>query len=264
MLTTWYTEHAVDFIRRNKNAPFLLYVPHSMPHVPLFCSDKFRGKSGAGLYGDVMMEIDWSIGEIMKALAQSGVEDNTLVVLTSDNGPWHSYGNHAGKTPYREAKGTGFDGGTRSACTVRYPKEIKAGSVSKQTFCSIDFLPTFAKLAGAKLPDHPIDGMDVWDIIRGARGAVNPHPYYAFSTGPNFEGVISGDGHWKLHVPHSYRVLVKPGQDGAAGVYKQDTIGLSLFDMQGDELETTNVVDKYPDVTTKMKGFAEEHRLEFY
>src|SRR5687768_16286841 len=106
-----------------------------------------------------MMEIDWSVGDITMSLAQAGVEDNTVVVLTSDNGPWHSYGNHAGKTPYREAKGTGFDGGTRIACVVRYPKQIKAGTVSKQAFCSVDFLPTFAKLAGAALPDYPIDGM---------------------------------------------------------------------------------------------------------
>ncbi len=128
MLTTWYTEHAVDFIRRNKSEPFLLYVPHSMPHVPLFCSEKFKGKSGAGLYGDVMMEIDWSVGEITKALKSAGVEDNTLVIFTSDNGPWTVYGNHSGKTPYREAKGTGFDGGTRSACLMRYPALIKAGT----------------------------------------------------------------------------------------------------------------------------------------
>ncbi|MCL4852729.1 MAG: sulfatase-like hydrolase/transferase, partial [Bryobacteraceae bacterium] len=118
MLTTWYTEHAVDFIRRNRKSPFLLYVPHSMPHVPLFVSDKFKGKSGAGLYGDVMMEIDWSVGEISKALKSAGVEENTLVIFTSDNGPWTSYGNHSGKTPFREAKGTGFDGGTRSPCIM--------------------------------------------------------------------------------------------------------------------------------------------------
>ena len=114
MLTTWYTEHAVDFIGRHADEPFFLYVPHSMPHVPLFCSDKFDGKSGEGLYADVMMEIDWSVGEIMNALEEAGVADDTVVVFTSDNGPWISYGNHAGKTPYREAKGTGFDGGTRS------------------------------------------------------------------------------------------------------------------------------------------------------
>jgi arylsulfatase A len=264
MLTTWYTEHAVDFIGRNKAQPFLLYVPHSMPHVPLFCSDKFRGKSGAGLYGDVMMEIDWSVGEIMKALGAAGVEDNTIVVMTSDNGPWHSYGNHAGKTPYREAKGTGFDGGTRSACIVRYPGQIKAGSVSKRTFCSIDLLPTFASLAGAALPKDPIDGKNVWDLVRGERGAKNPHEYYAFSTGPTFEGVISGDGKWKLHLPHSYRVLLKPGHDGSAGKYGQNEIGLSLFDMEKDPLETTNVLEKFPDAAARLRQYAEQHKAEFY
>src|SRR3954452_22932443 len=147
MLTTWYTEHAVDFARRNKSNPFLLYVPHSMPHVPLFRSEKFKGKSGTGVYGDVMMEIDWSVSEILKALKENGLDDNTLVVMTSDNGPWTSYGNHAGSTPFREAKGTGFDGGTRSACIMRYPNRIKAGSASTRMFCTIDLMPTFANLA---------------------------------------------------------------------------------------------------------------------
>jgi arylsulfatase A len=264
MLTTWYTEHAVDFIKRHSKEPFLLYVPHTMPHVPLFCSDKFRGKSGAGLYGDVMMELDWSIGEITKALSTAGVEDNTVVVLTSDNGPWHSYGNHAGKTPFREAKGTGFDGGTRSACIMRYPGQIKAGSVSQRMICTIDLMPTFAQLAGAKLPSNLIDGKNVWDIIRGDRSAVNPHEFYAFSTGANFEGVISGDGKWKLHVPHSYRVLITPGNDGAAGKYRQETIDLSLFDMERDPLETTNVLGKYPEIAAKLQRFAERHKAEFY
>jgi arylsulfatase A len=264
MLTTWYTEHAVDFIKRNSKQPFLLYVPHSMPHVPLFVSDKFRGKSGAGLYGDVMMELDWSIGQIMKALAETGVEDNTVVVLTSDNGPWHSYGNHAGKTPFREAKGTGFDGGTRSACIMRYPGQIKAGSVSKRTFCTIDLMPTFAQLAGAPLPPHAVDGKNVWDLIRGKSGAANPHEYYAFSTGEVFEGVISGDGRWKLHLPHSYRVLETPGKDGAAGKYRQGKIELSLFDMKTDPLESKNVIDKYPEVAAQMQKYAEQHRAEFY
>ncbi len=143
MLTTWYTEHAVDFIGRHKDEPFLLYVPQSMPHVPLFCSEKFKGKSGAGLYGDVMMEIDWSVGQIMKALKDNGLEDNTLVIFTSDNGPWISYGNHAGKTPFREAKGTSFDGGTRSACIMRFPGRIKPGTISEE-----DLL----------LDRHPADG----------------------------------------------------------------------------------------------------------
>jgi arylsulfatase A-like enzyme len=263
-LTTWYTEHAVDFIQRNKANPFLLYVPHSMPHVPIFCSDKFRGKSGAGLYGDVIQELDWSVGEIMKSLDAASVADNTLVMMTSDNGPWHSYGNHAGKTPFREAKGTGFDGGTRSACILRYPGQIKEGSVSKRMFCTLDMLPTCAHLAGAKLPGNPVDGKNVWDLIVGRRGARNPNDYYPFSTGAVFEGVISGDGHWKLHLPHNYRSLVRAGNDGAPGVYETKRIELSLFDMENDELETTNVLTRYPKVAARMQEFADRHRREFY
>jgi arylsulfatase A len=263
-LTTWYTEHAVDFINRNRKDPFLLYVPHSMPHVPLFRSEKFKGKSGAGVYGDVMMEIDWSVGEITGALKKAGVENDTLVIMTSDNGPWISYGNHAGKTPFREAKGTGFDGGTRSACIMRYPGKLQAGSVSKRTMCTVDILPTLAHLAGARLPKNPIDGKNVWDLIAGKVGARNPHDYYPFCTGPTFEGLISGDGRWKLHVPHSYRTLVEAGNDGKPGKYRQAQIGLSLFDMEADPNETTNVIDKYPEVAARMKGYAEQHRKEFY
>jgi len=264
MLTTWYTEHAVDFIRRNSGNPFLLYVPHSMPHVPLFRSEKFKGKSGAGVFGDVMQEIDWSVGEIAKALKSAGVEENTLVIFTSDNGPWTSYGNHAGKTPYREAKGTSFDGGTRSACIMRYPGRIKAGSISKKALCTVDLMPTIAHLAGAKLPANPIDGLNVWDLISGKPGAANPHEFYAFSTGRVFEGVMSGNGHWKLHVPHEYRTLVEAGNDGMPGKFRQDKIELSLFDMEKDPLETTNVIDKFPEVATRLKAYAEQHRREFY
>jgi len=264
MLTTWYTEHAVDFIGRHKDEPFLLYVPHSMPHVPIFCSEKFKGKSGAGLYGDVMMEIDWSVGQITKALKTHGVEDNTMVIFTSDNGPWISYGNHAGKTPFREAKGTSFDGGTRSACLMKYPGKIKAGTVSDKTFCTLDILPTVADLAGAKLPANPVDGKNVWGLIAGRPGAQNPSAYYPFSTGSRFEGIISGDGHWKLHLPHKYRTLVKAANDGAAGKYRQEKIGLSLFDMKNDPYETTNVLEKHPDIAEKLQQIAEQHRQKFY
>jgi len=264
MLTTWYTEHAVDFIRRHKSKPFLLYVPHSMPHVPIFCSDKFEGKSGAGLYGDVMMEIDWSVGQIARALDEAGVADNTLFIFTSDNGPWVSYGNHAGSTPYREAKATGFDGGTRSACVMRFPGQIRAGTVSDTMLCSIDILPTVASLAGAKLPEHPVDGTNLWGVITGKPGAVSPHEYYPFSTGRTFEGVFSGDGRWKLHLPHGYRSLVSPGKDGLPGKYEQKRIGLSLFDMVNDPYETTNVIDEYPEVARRLQAIAERHRRQFY
>lgn len=265
MLTTWYTEHAVDFINRHKDEPFFLYVPHNMPHVPLFVSDKFKGKSGVGLYGDVMMEVDWSVGQINKALKNNSLEDNTFVILTSDNGPWISYGNHAGTTPFREAKATGFDGGTRSACIMKFPGRIKAGTTSTKALCTVDILPTLAALAGgADLPDNPIDGRNVWDLIVGKSGAENPHEYYPFSTGKNFEGVISGDGHWKLHLPHTYRTLVVAGKDGRPGKYKQAKIGLSLFDMVKDPYETTNVITDYPEIAERLQKLAEQHRRQFY
>lgn len=263
-LTSWYTQRAVDFIRRRKNDPFLLYVPHSMPHVPLFCSDRFRGKSGKGLYADVMMEIDWSVGEINNALKKAGVADNTVFVMTSDNGPWTSYGNHSGQTPFREAKGTSFDGGTRSACIVKHPGHVKPGTVSSRTWCTLDLLPSFAHLAGAPLPKNPVDGKNVWDLVTGKPGAQNPHDYYPFSIGQNFEGVLSGDGKWKLHLPHNYRVLVTTGNDGAAGKYRQGKIELSLFDMEKDPFETTNVLDKYPEVAARLQSYAQQHQARFY
>lgn len=263
-LTTWYTEKAVDFISRNKEKPFFLYVPHSMPHVPLFVSEKFAGKSGAGLLGDVLMEIDWSVGQINQALKDNGLEDDTLFLFTSDNGPWISYGNHAGATPFREAKGTSFDGGIRSACIAKYPGEIEAGSVSKTAWCTIDLLPTIAHLAGTVLPENPIDGKNVWPILCGEPEAANPQPYYAFSNGNNFQGIISGDGRWKLHLPHGYRTLVKPAHDGQAGKYRQAQIGLSLFDLENDPYETVNVAAQHPEVFSELHGLALAHQDHFY
>jgi len=264
MLTTAYTEHAVDFIRRHKDRPFFLYVPHSMPHVPLFCSEKFKGKSGAGLYGDVMMEVDWSVGEITKALKTNGLEDNTLVIFTSDNGPWISYGNHAGSTPFREAKATSFDGGVRSACIMKLPGQIKAGSTSTRAFGSIDLLPTLAHLAQADLPTNPIDGKNVWNLITGQPGATNPHAYYPFSTGNRFEGILSGDGRWKLHVPHPYRTLRTPGKDGQAGKYETAKIDYALFDMENDPFESRNLIETRPEIAAQLKAQAEQHQQKFY
>ncbi|OGV65427.1 MAG: hypothetical protein A2283_18060 [Lentisphaerae bacterium RIFOXYA12_FULL_48_11] len=263
-LTTWYTEHAVDFIKRKKDSPFFLYVPHSMPHVPIFCSGKFRGRSGTGLYGDVMTEIDWSVGQIMKAIKDSGIEENTMVIFSSDNGPWTSYGNHSGKTPYRESKGTSFDGGTRSACIMKYPGKIPPGKVSHKMLCTIDVLPTLAHLAAARLPDNPVDGKNVWNLITDTPGANNPQEYYSFSTGNTFEGLFSGDGKWKLHLPHKYRFLAQAGNDGQPGKYEQREIGLSLFDMEKDPFETTNVIEKYPEVAAKLQRLANEHKKQFW
>jgi arylsulfatase A len=263
-LTKWYTEHAVDFIRRHRDTSFLLYVPHSMPHVPIFCSEEFEGSSGKGLYADVLLELDWSVGEINRALKENGLENNTIVIFTSDNGPWTSYGNHAGFTPFREAKATSFDGGVRSACIIKYPGQIQANSSSSETFFSIDLLPTLCHLANAPLPENEIDGKNVWDLIRGAPGAENPHDYYALSTASNFEGVMSGDGAWKLHLPHTYRTLQKAGRDGQPGIYDQAKIDTSLFNMKKDPYETQNVISEHPEIADTLLRYAELHRKRFY
>ena len=263
-LTRWYTEHAVDFIDRHQDSAFLLYVPHSMPHVPLYCSDEFAGKSGKGIYWDVMLEIDWSVGEINRALKERGLENNTIVILTSDNGPWVSYGDHAGITPFREAKGTSFDGGVRSACIMKFPNEIEKGKVSERTIGSVDLLPTLCHLAGIPLPANEIDGENVWELIKGTEGAENPHSYYAFSNNNNFEGVMSGDGRWKLHLSHAYRSLDSAGSGGYPGKYAILKIDTSLFDMVTDPFETTNVIGEYPEEAEKLLGLAAAHIDKFY
>jgi hypothetical protein len=125
-------------------------------------------------------------------------------------------------------------------------------------------MPTIAHLAGAPLPEHPIDGKNIWDFLSGKPGASNPHEYYAFSTGANFDGVMSGDGRWKLHVPHPYQKLLEEGNDGSPGKFSRDEIGLSLFDLTSDPLETKNVLEAFPEVATKLQAFAEDHRKHFY
>jgi arylsulfatase A-like enzyme len=263
-LTRWYTQHAVDFIRKHQDSAFLLYLPHSMPHVPLYCSDEFQGKSGKGLYWDVMLELDWSVGQINNTLKECGIDDRTIVILTSDNGPWISYGNHAGTTPYREAKGTSFDGGVRSACLIKYPPQIGAGTASDRTFASIDLLPTLCALSGIPLPSNEIDGKNVWELIRGDEGALNPHPYYAFSNNRNFDGVLTGDGKWKLHLPHPYRTLKTQGGDGIPGKYEIVWIDTALYDMVADPFETTNVLSVHPEIKDSLLRWADAHQKQFY
>lgn len=263
-LTKWYTEKAVDFIERKKDQPFLLYVPHSMPHVPLHVSEAFGGKSGKGLYADVMLELDWSVQKINQALKDNGLEDNTIVIFTSDNGPWASYGNHAGTTPFRESKATGFDGGIRSACIVKYPPVIPANTQSTKTFFSIDFLPTLCHVAVVSLPDTEIDGANVWEYLTEDQVTESPQVYYAFSTQRVFEGIISGDGHWKLHLPHNYQTLVEPGADGMPGRYEQVRIDTALFNLLEDPLETTNLLHEQPEEARTLLELAAKHRQRFY
>ncbi|PYK62109.1 MAG: arylsulfatase [Verrucomicrobia bacterium] len=259
-LTTWYSEHAVRFIEKNKDRPFFLYVAHNMPHVPLHVSDKFKGRSERGLYGDVIMEIDWSVGQILDALKKNGLDEKTLVVFTSDNGPWLLYGTHAGSAlPLREGKTTTFDGGLREPCIMRWPGKIPVGSVCHEVAATMDLLPTFAKLAGAEVPrDRIIDGKDIWPLMSGQPGAKSPHEAYFYYWAKHLQAVRSGK--WKLHLTHDYDHPDPPGHDGKPGKYAKREIGLALFDLETDVSETNNLAAQHPDLVARLQALAAKCR----
>ena len=266
-LTTWYTERAVRFIERHRDEPFLLYLAHSMPHVPLHVSEKFRGKTARGPYGDVIEEIDWSVGRVLETLKKHGLEENTWVIYASDNGPWLSYGNHAGSAgPLREGKGTNWEGGTRVPCVMRWPGKIPAGADANDMLMTIDLLPTIANRVGAPLPSHRIDGLDVWPILSRQKGATNPHDGYWFYYETNqLQAVVSGDGRWKLQLPHTYRTMAgqPPGADGTPGPYRDRRIeAAALYDLVGDVGEATDVSAAHPDVVKRLEAIAEAARAE--
>jgi arylsulfatase A len=264
MLTTWYTERAVAFIEQQRDQPFFLYVSHSMVHVPLHVSDRFRGRSGQGLFGDVMLEVDWSIGEIVAALDRRQLSGRTLVIFTSDNGPWLSYGHHAGSAaPLREGKGTMFEGGSRVPTIMRWPGQIPPGTTCDELASTIDILPTAAGLIGAALPDHPIDGLNIAPLLFGGADVVSPHEafvsYYA-------DGELQAvrDRRWKLHFPHSYRTLGgRPGgRNGLPADYREATIGATLFDLKRDIGESRNVANEHPEIVQRLMEHAERVRHE--
>ena len=254
LLTTQYTERAVSFIEKNKDKPFFVYLPHSMVHVPLYVSDKFKGKSKAGLFGDVMMEVDWSVGRILETLRNNKLDKDTLVIFTSDNGPWLNYGDHAGSaTPLREGKGTMFDGGCRESTLAWMPGTIPPGSVCKEPAMTIDILPTIAHLIKAKLPRHRIDGKNIWPLFTSNK-AKSPHEAYYFFYGNQLQAVRAGK--WKLHFPHGYRTMAgRPGGKGGIPTnYSQAKIGLSLFDLEKDIGETTDLKDEFPEITEELSN----------
>jgi arylsulfatase len=265
MLTTWYTGHAVKFIEKNKDRPFFLYLAHSMPHVPLFVSDKFRGKSKAGLYGDVIMEIDWSVGQILETLKRCNLDQKTLVIFTSDNGPWLSYGNHAGSAyPLREGKGTVWEGGVRVPFIARFPGVIPPGKVCKEPAMTIDLFPTIANLIGATLPTNKIDGMDIFNLLTAKPGAKSPHEAFFFYYNANELQAVRSNK-WKLILPHTYKTLqgVTPGKDGIPARYKTVKIEKpELYDLKKDPSEIKNVADKYPDIVQNMMKLVERCRQE--
>lgn len=262
-LTTLYTEKAVDFINRNADNPFFLYVPHTMAHIPLGVSDKFRGKSEQGMYGDVMMEIDWSVGEIEKALQTNGIADNTVFIFTTDNGPWLNFGNHAGSSGgLREGKTTSWEGGQRVPFIVKWPGVTPAGTICNKLGCAIDLLPSFAAIAGTSLPALEIDGVDITALWKGNQEA-EPRKDILFYYGKNNLNAVR-KGNWKLVLPHTWRSYhTKPGMDGHGGPrVSMDVEEPELYNMMRDPGEEYNVIDYHPGKAEELMQLVEEAREE--
>ena len=262
MLTTLYTEKSIKFINENKNNPFFLYVPHSMPHVPIAVSDKFLGKSKQGLYGDLMMELDWSVGEIIKSLESNNILENTLVIFTSDNGPWLNFGNHAGSTGgLREGKGTSFEGGQRVPTVMMWKNMIPRGKIANQLSSTIDLFPTIASIVDAKLPSHKIDGINILEILEGKDSKPRDHFFYYYGNN-NLEAVRKDN--WKLILPHASRSYegVLPKNDGHGGPYNRIETGLELYNLRRDPGEEYDVIKLYPEIVKELMDLAEIARKD--
>ncbi|MFQ5732864.1 MAG: sulfatase [Planctomycetaceae bacterium] len=258
-LTTQYTKRAVAFIKRSHKRPFLLYLAHAMPHVPLFVSKRHAGKTKRGLYGDVISEIDWSMGRILDTLRALKIDKQTLVIFTSDNGPWLLYGDHAGSArPLREGKGTPFEGGYRVPCVMWWPGKIPADSVCSELASTIDILPTVAHLTGARLPKRKIDGKNIWPLMAGRKGARSPHDAFYYYSGLRLSGIRSG--RWKLMFAQTFGKPDPPGKNGKPGRRTRGRIPLSLFDLEADVGERKNVADKHPTVVKRLQQLAKHMR----
>lgn len=266
-ITRRLTELAVDFVHEHANAPFFLYVPHSMPHVPLGVGPRFRQSTRYGTYGDVIREIDWSVGKIRAALEEEGILDDTIFIFTSDNGPWLSYGDHGGTTGgLREGKGTTFEGGVRVPFVVRYPGTIPAGTICSEPCMTIDLLPTIAEFTRStnSMGDLEIDGLSIAKLMRGETNAESPHEalYFWYRRG---ELQAMRAGKWKLHFPHAYRSMEgqTPGNNGVPGKYDYSPkTGLELYDLENDPAETTDLADANPVVMDRLTTMAMEKRRQ--
>jgi arylsulfatase A-like enzyme len=260
-LTTRYTEKAVAFVKQNKDKPFFLYLAHSMPHVPLGVSSKFKGKSEQGMFGDVLMEIDWSVGEVMKTLKECGLEEETLVIFTSDNGPWLNWGNHAGTCRgLREGKGCSFDGGHRVPCVMRWPKQIPASTTCDRFATTLDILPTLATFAKVPLPERRIDGVDISKLLFNEPGDSPRRTFYYYYNSNDLEAVRRDN--WKLVLPHTYRSYqgVKAGVDGKEGPYSKGTSPLALYNLTTDMGEQTDVQAQHPEIVAELQKLAASAR----
>ena len=244
-LTKRYTEQAVSFIRESKDSPFFLYLPQTFPHIPLAASAQFRGKSSQGLYGDVVEELDWSVGEILRTLKETGVDDNTLVMFSSDNGPW--YQGSPGKL--RGRKNTTYEGGVREPFIARWPKHIPKGRVSNAVCSMMDVFPTVAGLCGAVLPEKPLDGLDIWPILAGRKEQFDRDPLLYFNA---WDLQCARWGNWKLHVARHNTAAYVPAPPG--GIHNYILPKPELYNLAVDPDESYDVATENPDVVTRMQS----------
>jgi len=244
-LTPRYTQQAVDFVTRSKDGPFFLYMPHTYPHIPLAASPHFKGKSGLGLYGDAVEEIDWSVGEVLKALKTNGIDKNTLVVFSSDNGPWF-LGSSGG---LRGRKGETFEGGVREPFIARFPGKIPVETVSSGLATTMDMLPTFARLAGATLPSKPLDGIDIWPLLTGESNDLSREVLLYFD---NWNLQCARMGRWKLHVARYNGVAWAPDPPG--GRINLPLYNPELYDLENDPEESYDLAADNPQIVADIRA----------
>jgi arylsulfatase A len=248
-LTIQYTERAVKFINANRTTPFFLYYPQTYPHIPLGASPRFRGKSAAGLYGDVLEELDWSVGEVLRALQGNNLERNTLVLFSSDNGPW--YLGSPGKL--RGRKGTTYEGGVREPFIARWPGRIPAGRVCNDLISLMDVFPTITRLCGGDLPSKPLDGMDIWPVLSGGKAAGDRAPLLYFDE---WELQCVRWNNWKLHLArYNTPPYVEPPARGRSSITLPNP---ELYNLASDPDESYDVAPQNPKIVKDLLGKVEE------
>jgi len=261
-LTQALTDKAISFIKRNKDNPFFLYLPHPQPHVPLFVSDSKRNTQKRGLYGDVIHEIDSSVGQILETLKENELEQNTIIIFTSDNGPWLSYGGHSGSSGiYREGKGTNWEGGHRVPAIVYFPKRIESNTRIDLPAMGIDWLPTLTDFTGSSLPEKKIDGESLVPLLTKMTSEA-PHENFFFYYRTNELHAVRHKN-WKFYVPHTYRSLNgKVGtNDGYPIPYDMNEIETPvLFNLETDPEENRDVASENPELVAKISKIADSIR----
>ena len=260
--TKQYTDEAIDFIRRRKDQPFFLYLAHTMPHIPLAASPEFRGKSKRGLYGDAVSEVDWSVGQVLAALKELGLDEKTLVLFSSDNGGWLLRGENGGlNTPMRGGKGGTYEGGMSVPCIVRQPGVVPAGAVCDELTSAMDLLPTFAAMSGGQAAsDRTIDGHDITPLFRGEPGAKSPWEKYFYYFGNELHAVRSGK--WKFRAKN-----ILKNENIYYQLWRETEIGNSeippaLYDLSRDPAEQRSVLDQHPRIAKRLRGYMDEARAD--